>query len=166
VRLSRRSRTQHRLGVRIEESWPRLVAVLMVGGECSTESDSMRFRSSLVSKPLAQGVASGRAWSLNPWLRALLQAANRMSLSLTTPSPLLTNTFAQTCLLDQTFPLQSRGGPYIRNSLVPARNVAPKSMKVDRRSGRSMQRQHAFCFACIPLARSSCQGSPGSSSAR
>jgi hypothetical protein len=51
VRLSRRSRTQQRLGVRIEESWPRLVAVLMVGGECSTESDSMRFRSSLVSKP-------------------------------------------------------------------------------------------------------------------
>jgi hypothetical protein len=31
----------------------------MVGGECSTESDSMRFRSSLVSKPLAQSVASG-----------------------------------------------------------------------------------------------------------
>ena len=27
------------------------------------------------------------------------------------------NTFAQTYLLDQTFPLQSRGGPYIRNSL-------------------------------------------------
>jgi hypothetical protein len=51
VRLSRRSRTQHRLGVRIEESWPQSVAVLMVGGEHSTESDSMRFRSSLVSKP-------------------------------------------------------------------------------------------------------------------
>jgi hypothetical protein len=39
-------------------------------------------------------------------------------------------------------------------------------MKVDRRPRRSMQRQHAFCFACNPLARSSCQGSPGSSSAR
>jgi hypothetical protein len=64
------------------------------------------------------------------------------------------------------FSLQSRGGPYIRNSLVPARNAAPKSLKVDRRTRRSVKKQHAFCFACNPLARSSCQGSPGSSSAR
>jgi hypothetical protein len=65
--LSRRSRTRHRLGVRIEESWPLLMAVLMVGGERSTEGDSRRFRSSLVSKP---------------WLRALLQATNRTCLFL------------------------------------------------------------------------------------
>jgi hypothetical protein len=46
VRLSRRPRTQHRLGVRIEESWPQFVAVLMVGGEPSTEGDSKGIRSS------------------------------------------------------------------------------------------------------------------------
>jgi hypothetical protein len=46
VRLSRRSRTQHRLGVRIEESWPQFVAVLMDGGERSTERDSKSIRSS------------------------------------------------------------------------------------------------------------------------
>ncbi len=49
----------------------------------STESDSMRFRSRLVSKP---------------WLGALLQATSSMSLPLTPPSPLLTYTFAQTNL--------------------------------------------------------------------
>jgi hypothetical protein len=34
------------------------------------------------------------------------------------------NTFAQTCLLDQTFPLQSPCGPYIRNRLISPRLLA------------------------------------------
>jgi hypothetical protein len=73
----------------------------MVGGECSTESDSRRFRSSLVSKPLAQSVASGNEQDLF----------------------VLDNAFA---LIDEyicadlssrpNFPLQARGGPYIFKS--------------------------------------------------
>jgi hypothetical protein len=78
----------------------------MVGGECSTESDSMRFRSSLVSKPLTQGVASGSEQDVF----------------------VLDNAFA---LIDEyicadqpvtlTFRLRQGGGPYIpdRRQLLP-----------------------------------------------
>lgn len=59
VRLSGRSRTQRRLGVRIEESRPQFVAVLMVGGGHFTESDPMRFCSSPGLQTLAQRVALG-----------------------------------------------------------------------------------------------------------
>lgn len=76
VRLSRRSRTNTGWVSRIEESWPRSVAVLMVGGEHSTENDSMRFRSS-----------SGLYTPGYPWLGALLQGAIGIFLP-------LTNTFA------------------------------------------------------------------------
>ena len=86
--------------VRMEESGPQFVAVLMVGGEPSTENDSTRIRSSpgLYPKPLA--------------LERCLQAASRRSSFLTTPPPLLTYTLAQTNL-SLTFCLRRSGGPYI-----------------------------------------------------
>jgi hypothetical protein len=75
-----------------------VMAVLMVGGEHSTEDDSTQ-------DPL-------RLRSLNPVSERCL-SNGQDNFVLTPSSPLLTNTFAQTCLLDQTSPLQSRGGPYI-----------------------------------------------------
>src|ERR1700704_2300118 len=56
---------------------------LMVGGERSTQDDSIK--------------GSARTLVSKLRLRALLQATARTHLSLTTSSPLLTNTFAQTC---------------------------------------------------------------------
>ena len=58
----------------MEESWPLLVAVSMVGGDGSTEDDSMMFR-------LGSGLHS-----FGPL--ALLIATSRESMSLTTPSSL------------------------------------------------------------------------------
>jgi hypothetical protein len=68
-------------------------------------------------------------WSLHhPWLGALLLAAIGISLPLTTHSPLLTNTFAQTCLLAQLF-LQSRGGPYILGQLIVDVQTRSRNLK-------------------------------------
>jgi hypothetical protein len=61
-----------------------VVTELMVGGERSTQDDSIK--------------GSARTLVSKLRLRALLQATARTHLSLTTSSPLLTNTFAQTCL--------------------------------------------------------------------
>ena len=65
VQLNRRSRTRHRLGVRIEESWPNSMAESMVGGTGSTQSDSTMTREELRSP--------------NPWLsRAALRSSRKI----------------------------------------------------------------------------------------
>jgi hypothetical protein len=81
-RLSRRCRTQQRWGVRIKESW----------------SQSWPYRWLVENAPpkmIRKGDSLGIRFSKS-WLRALLQAACRISLSLTTSSPLLMNTLPQT----------------------------------------------------------------------
>jgi hypothetical protein len=62
----------------------------MVGGERSTQDDSKK--------------GSARTLVSKLRLRALLQAAGRTSLSLTTSSPLLTDTLTQTFFSHQLFP--------------------------------------------------------------
>jgi len=65
VHLHRHSRTRYRLGVRIEESWPNLMAVSMVGGRVSTQNDSTMTREELRSP--------------NPWLpRAALRSSQEI----------------------------------------------------------------------------------------
>src|SRR3981081_4451511 len=66
------------------------VTELMVGGERSTQDDSIK--------------GSARTLVSKLRLRALLQATARTHLSLTTSSPLLTNTLTQTFLHSKLFP--------------------------------------------------------------
>jgi hypothetical protein len=103
-----------RCSVALEAKQPRLTAM-----KCGSEMRLTRVNNELQHLMLNQGMQKKqKLWSAEGRARVpVRRAANRMSLSLTTPSPLLTdNICADYTSRPQLFPLQSRGGPYILGS--------------------------------------------------